>query len=342
MQQADFYTLLSQGAVVMPASKAIPAIDAFQQMVRDQFRTLQSNDGSFSLLTHGQVAAPESYHNPCTRNAEKVIYAEYLHPLGRFLQQELSNNEESPPKKRLRLRQHKGALCIRSQGKEATRRPPCLGTAQATKAEKSLVLVEGWVNLSEKATQYFHYLPGSHQQLYKHYNIKEFDTAARMVVTDGEGTKNGEAELCKRIKTIEVPPRHVIVYFQKLLMMERAHKVKAPDDWRLKFGASLYYGERNLMDTDYVEKVRVSLETQACVPDVDNQCTELYAAAHISKYLKSAVAWCQQHVAKDLWKDGEKLPMRRLPSLQEYQGGGHMFPAYSSDELERFVHGREV
>lgn len=266
-----------------------------QSKVKDDVYVL----GGFSALGN-----PGSFHNPFVRKLREWCMWSVVPIL-------------SPLAKGRKLEQAIDRMMYRTPGKKVA--SESWHRDEAPKAEETDDVFGGWINLDEKS-HYFSCIPGSHIGVSQHSGF-------------GKVAKE-DVDVSKKTK-IEIPPGHIIVFFERILHEVSTSKVPKDGITRLFLGWRLTHSSTSLYDMVEV------FDSQA-VPNIkSDQVPAMYSTYH-------KIAWVDMLEAfsgsfKEVCLVGEKIKgrdmqivPRYMPSLKK-MGMIGTYPEYTIREYRIYV-----
>lgn len=128
----------------------------------------------------------------------------------------------------------------------------------------------GWINLDNN-NQYFSGCPGTHKYVSKHNGFATIK-------------KEEFKEYQKLQQTIEIPPGHIFIFYEKMV-----HEVKRSKN---KFVNRLFTGWRLTKSDECIhgnEKLRKMLSDKAIIPLKSGQIPPMYARLHLTNWVEKIV-----------------------------------------------------
>lgn len=263
--------------------------------------------GGFSAFCN-----PASFHNPfvrvmrmCAMKEMIPFFKEYINIL--------------PNPKQWKLEQIIDRLLYRPAGISAT--AESWHRDEASLAHDTDKILGGWWNFDD-TSQYFSCVPGTHKGIRGH--------AGFAPIKDKK-----EKELYNKNKVkVEIPPGHIMIFYEHLVHEVLAKKVKH-DMYRL------FLGWRITKSIDSLYPLDTRFKDQSVMPLKSNQIPPMYAVLHwtnwrnkITKFSENFKDICIEAKRVKNGKDKGKtydVVHRNMWSLKEY--GFPLYPDYSKEEI---------
>lgn len=183
----------------------------------------------------------------------------------------------------------------------------------------------GWINLDNN-NQYFSGCPGTHKYVSKHNGFAKI--------------KKEEFKEYQRLqKTIEIPPGHIFIFYEKMVHEVKRSKKKYVNrlftGWRLTKSDQCIHGNENL---------RKMLKEKAIIPLKSGQIPPMYAKLHFLNWVEKIVDFTQiideKCIETRQIKSGRKAGVYRLvhrfmKSLKELDMD--IYPEYEEREIEILI-----
>lgn len=259
----------------------------------------------------GALGNPSSFHNLTVR----ILRQRVMISLIPFFKEFEAASEHSPPRN---LEQLVDRLCIRRKGTQPT--AESWHRDEAKDIRKGDTILGGWINLDLDITQYFSCVPRTHK-----------------VKNEGKGfariPKEDKNKYKAKKQVFEVPPGHIILFYQHLVHEIIPKKAK-------ETSYRLYMGWRLTNSVTPLNKDIVAhLKSQAPIPQPSGQKPALWSLnGHLNLHPDILEEWSEPF--DDKFKEevtnsqGRKiLAVRRImKSLKEYDLP--LYEDYSDEEIQ--------
>jgi hypothetical protein len=255
--------------------------------------------GGFSALGN-----PGSFHNPFVRKLRQWVMWSVVPVLKR-----LANGRK--------IEQVMDRMMFRTEGKVVA--SETWHRDEAPKAVATDDVFGGWINLDPNSN-FFSCIPGSHKGVSKHSGFGK--------------EKPGDVD-SKNKMLVEVPPGHIIVFFERIL--HEVNKKKAPKEgiMRLFLGWRLTHGHESILDN------LVDMCKSQGVPNLkSDQVPAMYSVYHKNVWIDMLVDFSNSFNKECLVRQKVKgreldiVPIH-MPSLKSM--GLPMYPRYKSGEISIYT-----
>lgn len=244
----DTQHLYDQGWVVL----RVDGIDAaeIRQAIESELVCFVGDEIAFGGFS--ATGTPDTFHAPSIRGLRHHVHDTVFKPLLR----ELADGR------------HIECVIDRLMKREPGKAP----TAESWHRDESVdahaedIIVGGWTNLNDTESQFFSAIPRSHR-VEAGSNTSGFNTFAK-------DASRGFKALARRI---EIPPGHILVFYQDLVHEVIPTKQKGFTQWRLFTAARL-----TTQPTPLVADIIDRLNTQATIPVKSGQVSPMYARMHLN------------------------------------------------------------
>jgi hypothetical protein len=252
---ADTQHLYDNGYVVVPVAGLDP--EAFRRDFVDQLVCIKDSASELAFGGFSRVGTSDALHTPVVRDLRLRIHREVFVPL----MDELADNPENNERRMIEL--VVDGVLVREPGKAPT--AELWHRDESTNAAPSDIIMGGWCNLNDTESQYFSGIPGSHR-------VQAGDGAGGSFNSFSKSQSRNFKQLAQRI---EIPPMHMLVFYQDMVHEVLAKKQKGFTQWRLFTAVRLTHQEEPLVP-DILDR----LDTNATVPLKSGQFNPMYARMH--------------------------------------------------------------
>ena len=284
--------LETDGVAILPGPD-IPA-NLVQEFLAEQVEYIAHPPRGFTLGGFGAFGNPSSFHHPHIRTIRQLVSSHIW-----------ANLQSTFPGRKVQVLFDRFAL--RKQGTSPTaeswHRDECSLSLPGDR------ILGGWVNLSD-TVQEFSCIPGSHDVEPGNGQFHKF-------------SKDEGKELKKRRKVYNIPPGHILFFWQHLIHEVSAKKAKL-DNTRLFMGWRLTDHDQDPFNYD--EAIR----TQGIPMIPSGQLPPIYAKLHWACW-RSRITELTQCVRPEVIDPRTGEVYRFMPSLEA--SGLPMFRIYTPDEI---------
>lgn len=265
--------------------------------------------GGFAALGN-----PASFHNPFVRNLRMQIMQTMIPVFGDFVSQ-LPNPGD------WKLEQIVDRMMLRSKGLSAS--SESWHRDETPNASESDKTYGGWLNL-DSHSQNFSLVPGTHKEVRGHSGFSTIKS------------KEKKKRLREKAVKVEIPPGHLLVFYEHTLHEVIATKAKV-DQHRL------FMGWRITLETEPLQPMlEQRLIDQSVMALKSNQIPPMYAKLHWTNWRQKIVDFsehlkpqCTELRTVKAGKDAGKtyqIVHNFMHSLKDY--GFPLYPEYIQEEIE--------
>jgi hypothetical protein len=205
---------------------------------------------------------------------------------------------------------------------------------EAPRSLKGDEVFGGWLNL-DNHPQYFNCVPGTHKDVPN-------ANGGFHVINDPAAT----AQYARDCRVVEVPPGHVLVFFEHIVHEVRSKKA-AHDMYRMSTGWRLTTSSEPLFGREDTER---RLALQDVMPLKSGQMPPMYAKRHWTNFTDSIALFSAKNIRPELLVDQEmksgaregqvfRVVPRVMPSLAE--AGLPLYPPYTAEEKATYYPARQ-
>jgi hypothetical protein len=319
--------LKTHGFVVLPCLdvEVLSKIrDQFDDTVAS-FPEYKKGANRFVMGGFSAFGNPASFHNPFVRRVRQwCMYATVQHLWSEYVGKS----------KKKRLEQCIDRMMLRPRGASPSAESWHRDEARQTDYDDDETF-GGWINFDDQS-QYFNCVPKSHVTQNKHHGFAAIKDAKE------------KAEHRRNCRSVEVPPGHIIVFFEHIVHEVRGTKATY-DMYRLFVGWRITK-DREPLEPQSKRALKHSLETQAVMPLKSGQIPPMYARLHWVNWRSKLVEFTSKNIldrcterkkvinGKDKGAWYQVVP-RFMKSLYEYNLP--TYPAYNDHEIKMHIPGRK-